>query len=361
MKKKIYFIISALLVIICAITVFFALEEIATASIENTKEIYSNMPDNLQEQLMENVGTVESTEKSIIFNTLTVIIINIIILIIALKNKILPHKGLLIVLSVLIFFCGVNDIMTLFAFINIIVLICSKRKNPEDFPEKNEIPKLERLEPTQSERICGILLLIIYILNFMVGFIMPEDFPPILGIVISIIINLSEFILAIFSFKSELKRGIKLFKENTGTYIKYIAKRYIVAIIIMFIANILVALLTQKMRSENQTAINNMPILVQIIFAIIYAPVVEEVIFRGVIRRFIKNNKLFIVVSAIVFGLPHALLETTLFALVLTTIPYAILGAFFAYLYVKTENITCNISAHAFQNTLAIVLQNFFI
>lgn len=92
--------------------------------------------------------------------------------------------------------------------------------------------------------------------------------------------------------------------------------------------------------------------------AVLWAPIVEELIFRGSLRRFIKNDKLFIVVSAVVFGLIHTIVETTLINVFVMAIPYMILGGFFAYVYAKTDNICNNILAHAFQNAVGMLLVN---
>ena len=93
--------------------------------------------------------------------------------------------------------------------------------------------------------------------------------------------------------------------------------------------------------------------------AIIWAPIVEELIFRGSLRRFIKNNKIFIVISAVVFGLLHTIVEATLTNVLFMAIPYMVIGGFFAYLYAKTENICTNIFSHAFFNTIATIFMSF--
>ena len=90
--------------------------------------------------------------------------------------------------------------------------------------------------------------------------------------------------------------------------------------------------------------------------ALFSTPIVEEVIFRGVLRRFIKNNTLFIIASGIIFGVLHTIGEASLANIIIMAMPYAVLGGGWAYLYAKTDNITNNILAHAFQNTLATLL-----
>ena len=52
----------------------------------------------------------------------------------------------------------------------------------------------------------------------------------------------------------------------------------------------IVMALNGNMQSANQEALNGLPLWFMIPVACIWAPVVEEAIFRGVIRRFIPNN-----------------------------------------------------------------------
>ena len=101
----------------------------------------------------------------------------------------------------------------------------------------------------------------------------------------------------------------------------------------------------------------SLPIWYSLPLAIIYAPIVEETLFRGCIRRFIKNDKLFIIVSALVFGLLHtAFSEETIYNALVLAIPYATMGGFLAYIYTKTNNMLCNMSFHCFHNTIAMII-----
>ena len=126
---------------------------------------------------------------------------------------------------------------------------------------------------------------------------------------------------------------------------------------IYFAIAIVSAILAKQGASVNQTTVEALPLLVSLPLAIIYAPIVEESLFRGCIRRFIKNDKVFMIVSAIVFGLLHtAFSEATLYNVIVVALPYAAMGYFLAFLYAKTNNICTNMAFHAFQNTLAMIL-----
>ena len=118
-------------------------------------------------------------------------------------------------------------------------------------------------------------------------------------------------------------------------------KYYLVYILVAIIA----ALLCNEITSANQEGIMALPVWLSLPLAVIYAPIVEETLFRGCLRRFIKNDKVFIAISAMVFGLLHTVLsETTLYNTIFMSLPYIAMGGFLAYIYVKTNNLYLNIS-----------------
>ena len=118
-----------------------------------------------------------------------------------------------------------------------------------------------------------------------------------------------------------------------------------------------------KAESGNQEALKTLPLWYLIPSAIIFAPIVEEAVFRGSLRRFIKNDVAFIIVSALTFGLLHTFLsEEGLYSIIVQSINYVAMGGALAYSYTKTNNIYTSMMVHAFQNTfgvLMIIFQSF--
>ena len=97
-----------------------------------------------------------------------------------------------------------------------------------------------------------------------------------------------------------------------------------------------------------------MPILVAIL-SMFYAPIAEELMFRGTIRKFIKNKKTFILVSGILFGLLHVIDDSKTLAEFSYVIVYSVLGIYLSTLYAKTNNLCTNIFMHFLQNTLSVI------
>jgi len=79
----------------------------------------------------------------------------------------------------------------------------------------------------------------------------------------------------------------------------------------------------------------------------IAAPVVEEIVFRKAFNGLIEDTRIFILVSALVFGLLHWS--------GIATISYIILGGLWAYTYIKTNrNLMAAIIVHFINNALGV-------
>ena len=161
-------------------------------------------------------------------------------------------------------------------------------------------------------------------------------------------------ILSIWVFKDKLREDFKLFKNNFAIYMGYILPIMGVFYVIFIVVSLICMTIT-KSTANNQNLVEQLPILLSLPLAIIYAPIVEESLFRGCIRRFISNDNLFIIISGIVFGLLHTIFaESNIVNLIVLAIPYGAMGSFLAYIYVKTNNMMCNITYHALNNMIAM-------
>lgn len=167
--------------------------------------------------------------------------------------------------------------------------------------------------------------------------------------------------LSILFFRKRLKRDITHIKENRSKYMSEIVKNQLIMFILFMVASFIsVFLLKSDEQSVNQQAIESLPTLMIFISAVLYSPLVEELVFRGSFRRFIKNDILFIIISGFVFGMLHTAMEASFIEAIIKGIPYITLGVYFAYLYVKTENICISMICHFVHNFLAVMLIFFF-
>lgn len=353
MKKKVYFIVSSSIQIIISIYIIIMANSIVQSQIEAYKEIYETMPIDMIKSMIQ---TIENNGvNSLIVCSSICILINIGVIITAIRNTILRNKGLLITASVVCLLFAGNGTAQMLSIINIIVLLCLKRTNPEDFPVKKELPKLEKIAITKMEIFIGIALVLIYFSQFIWGSYLIES--DILRRVIIVVFYLSVLILSIMFWNKSIKRDLKAFKDNFGTYIKFILPRFGLMYIAYFVVTIFTIIVTRNIGSVNQQNLESLPSWYVIPLAIIYAPIVEETIFRGLIHKIIKNDTIFIIVSAICFGLLHTITsEVTLMNVIFKALPYSVLGGFLAYIYSKTENISTNMFCHAGINLVASLL-----
>lgn len=355
MKKKVYFIVTSIIQIVLSIAIIFTADSIAQTQLDSLAQVYAGFPADFQvrmQNMLENGGGILIAIPAIIS-----LIMNALILKETVKNNILKKKGKLIALSTISLFVAENMILSILALLNIIILIAIKRKNPEDFAEKEkkEIPTVEYKDATKKEMIFALVVLIVYFSQFLLANIIKlETFTQ--KIIVQTLVDLIIFVSVILCFKEKLKRDLKLFKDNAKAYLKFILPKIGIIYILLILTNILSMLLSKEASSVNQEQLETLPKWYLAPLAIIWAPIVEELVFRGIFRRFIKNNIIFIIVSGTVFGVLHTIGEASLANIIIKAIPYAVLGGGWAYLYAKTDNITNNILAHSFQNTLATLL-----
>jgi len=160
------------------------------------------------------------------------------------------------------------------------------------------------------------------------------------------------------NFKDYFKKFITNFEESF--------KYYFIGLIVMLVSNLTIALFFSEATAGNEelvrTYIDNYP-LYMIFSVAIYAPFIEEMIFRKSIKDIFllkHNNKLtkylYILTSGLVFGGMHLLGQITNPLDWLYIIPYSALGIAFAALYYKTDNIFSTIAIHCLHNTITIIL-----
>ncbi len=187
-----------------------------------------------------------------------------------------------------------------------------------------------------------------------------------------------------------------------------------------YISNIIAYIVgVTDLTTDNQSAIElltgSAPAMM-IISTVVLAPILEETIFRGAIRKVMKNKKVFITVSGLLFGLMHVIDSVTFYVELLVLgivisyllerkdkkryynvvlasiaimalfaifyyfqygnlllaikgldiselvggITYVVAGIYLAYIYVKKDSICLNIGIHSLNNLLSMILILFY-
>lgn len=248
-----------------------------------------------------------------------------------------------------------------------------------------------------------------------------------LDVIASTIVAIVMIILHRKLLKDDVKKTIskdkKVFKEFLNLLISGIITFFLVKIFGSLIESCVFELLGLEVEtSDNQALIElltgSAPVLMTI-SACILAPINEELIFRGAIGKVIKNKRVFITVSGLIFGLMHVtdsivlMLEILLLGYfidliisdtlknkedkiklsvlvsviillifggiyygqygnliskiislditeVIGSITYITMGVYLAYVYRKYNNIYLNIFIHSFNNVFSMVMILFF-
>lgn len=168
-----------------------------------------------------------------------------------------------------------------------------------------------------------------------------------------------EFILILiiaFIYRKKIKNDIINFKNcHFNNYIKY----WFISLLLMSISSIIINMFTHIETSSNQEIIVNTfkkaPLYI-VIVTILFAPILEELVFRLSFRKMFKTDIIFIILSGLFFGFMHVTDPKSLLEFVYI-IPYSIPGLIFAYTLAKSDNICVPITLHFMHNALMILIQ----
>lgn len=151
------------------------------------------------------------------------------------------------------------------------------------------------------------------------------------------------------------KKQIKL-KDETKTIREEICKFtlvYIADYLIIFIYAYAINLQSLSVNEiECRESLINSPI--DFLFnGVILAPIIEESIFRFLPYQFIKNKKVYVIVSGFVFAILHCISSPN----PIIYVPlYLICALYWGYKYCKTEDIFITMAMHSWNNLLSSVI-----
>lgn len=227
-------------------------------------------------------------------------------------------------------------------------LYFTKRKNGEKSTET-----IKKLDDVKSLNRWIYLILFVAIFITFYTSVVVDLLPNVSDLIKAICVYLGRIVIAIIPFYAILKRDIKEFFENKKDYIREIIKYFAIIILFYIPVTLIVSLITGS-EATNQSIIKEIPIWITAILAILVAPISEEILFRGFLRRIFKNDWVFIAISGIIFGAIHCMYAESNLLMYLYVLPYTVMGAGFAKLYTKTNNIFANIVLHFMWNLIVL-------
>lgn len=244
-----------------------------------------------------------------------------------------------------------------------------KVDSPKEVIIKEEFRK--EIEPinnkyTVKNILTGLAAIMVYFVTMM-GLSIPLELLGVdienmnfnLKILYSLCWEIGILFLIVMIFFGPIKTMWKDFKKNNKFYFQKYFYLWFVMLALMVGTNIIVSTIVGRDTSANEQAINDLfsvaPIYIYF-STVIYAPIVEELVFRLGIRKLCKNKWIFIATSGLLFGLIHVIGSETLIEY-LYIIPYAIPGFIFAYILAETDNIFNTVGLHFVHNGFMMVLQ----
>lgn len=158
----------------------------------------------------------------------------------------------------------------------------------------------------------------------------------------------------------KLKHDFNDIKINHNKHFKNCLKYWLIALFIMYISNFCISLMGSNLPSNEEIIrqqFKTSPIYI-FISAVIFAPILEELIFRQSFRNLFTNKWLFIIISGLVFGGMHVFNGNNVSLIdILYIIPYSAPGMAFAYMLYKTDNIFVSMGFHMLHNGIMVSLQ----
>lgn len=179
-------------------------------------------------------------------------------------------------------------------------------------------------------------------------------------IVYLMVTELIYLLILFFIYRKEYIRDFKDYVKNFKNYMPKYMEYWALAFSLMLISNFIIITLFPNSVATNQEAINDTLVkapFYMIVSAILFAPFLEETIFRFSFRKIFKNDLVFIILSGLVFGGLHVIGSFNNLIDLIYIIPYSIPGAVFAYTLVKSKNIFIPMSLHFFHNGIMIFIE----
>lgn len=137
------------------------------------------------------------------------------------------------------------------------------------------------------------------------------------------------------------------FKTNEKFNIKNFNTYFALA---FYVGNLSNLLIVSMFKFKGRTSLINEPLYIDVIMAVFVAPILEEIVFRGVIMNNLRKYgiKVAIIINSLLFGLSHYNIEMI--------IPAFLTGIIFSYVACK-YSIKYSILIHFLLNTITQILQ----
>lgn len=177
--------------------------------------------------------------------------------------------------------------------------------------------------------------------------------------ILQITINISFMLILYLIYRKEINKELKNYINNFKKYFSFGLKYWLLGLILMILSNLIIQYFYPSTASNEDAVQQTLKLFpaYTIFSSCIFAPFVEEIIFRKCLKKVFKSNIIFIITSGLLFGAAHTISSiTTDTNQLLYIIPYGLFGAVFAYMYTKTNNIFTSTTFHLIHNTILVAI-----
>lgn len=178
-----------------------------------------------------------------------------------------------------------------------------------------------------------------------------------IGIIFTFIKYFVLIFIFIIQYHEYLKEKLLDFKKHFLKYFEISFKYWLLGFVIMIISNVIISHFFPGLgkNEENvQLLIKKIPVIA-FVLTTIFAPFVEEMIFRKYLQDSIKNKYLFMIISGLLFGFVHVMSSKNPLEYLLI-IPYGSLGFMFAKTISETDNVYSTVLMHMLHNGVLTLL-----
>lgn len=186
------------------------------------------------------------------------------------------------------------------------------------------------------------------------------ELPTYTKVIYLIVWEIITICLIMIILNKKISNDIKNMRLNHKQYFKKYFKYWLISVAIMMISNLFINIIAKSGISSNEETLRQTfkisPIYI-FFSSVIYAPLVEELVFRQSIKNIVPNKILFVLLSGLIFGGLHIISGYSGPTDLLYLIPYCAPGFAFAYILADSDNIFISISLHLMHNGILIALQ----
>lgn len=188
----------------------------------------------------------------------------------------------------------------------------------------------------------------------------PNTLPLTVKVIYLIIFSILMMSLIMLIYNKKITNDFKDIKKNHSKYFSKYLRYWLACLFVMMISNLIINLLFTNSIPNNEQAIRdtfNISPFYIFFEAVLFAPIVEELVFRLSIKKIFTNKWLFVLISGLFFGSMHVFNDFSGLSDLLYIIPYSTPGIAFALMLEDSDNVLVPISFHFLHNGILISLQ----